>query len=455
MIPEVLVNKLAAAKIRAVGGRNYDIINLIDNLIFIPNLQAPAATDGKVVYIGEDLGRYSAEEIFFILNHELDHIYYRHFNRIAHRNGREAQLSNIATDLIINEILTTRDGLPTPADGITRKKIEQQIGKRIRGRNSNEVYEELLEYLDELADEEMKSNGDSDEEGAEGEGNASGDNDNDNESDDNDNDGDSSSKSGSKSKSDEKSDLEKLLGSEADAYEEKLENEAKAREQIEAAQKDLDPELQKQVQEAIRTLVGKLRTDVQTQAESRRDYKPQEIPWTKMIDRFLGRHLKRAETRNIRRPSNRYREILPSSVVVPSNRGYVLTPKINVYLDVSGSMSGVIVNVREVLEAAKRHFKKYKGKYYEFDTEVYEFTRNEFFKQSGATGGGTDIAKVIGHFRMDRTADLAIIITDAEDSAAEFDAQLSTINKPLLLVTDNTRVKTNNKKVTLVITDFK
>ena len=123
----------------------------------------------------------------------------------------------------------------------------------------------------------------------------------------------------------------------------------------------------KQAEEAIKERVltkegmaGKGRA-----SESDRNYKPPEIDWKNMLKRFLGRYLKRKTKRNVRRPSNRYDEIFKNSnVFIPSNKGYVETPKINVYLDISGSMHGIISNVRSILEEAKRYFKQYKGKYY-------------------------------------------------------------------------------------------
>jgi uncharacterized protein with von Willebrand factor type A (vWA) domain len=115
-------------------------------------------------------------------------------------------------------------------------------------------------------------------------------------------------------------------------------------------------------------------------------------------------------------------------------------------------MSRIISSVREELNNAKRFFKQYKAKYHEFDTEVIEIDKKSFFSRSGAEGGGTDITKVISHYMQDNRADLCVLVTDAED---EFQKELNVVNKPLLLITNNTKISTNNPKVTVVITDFK
>jgi hypothetical protein len=53
---------------------------------------------------------------------------------------------------------------------------------------------------------------------------------------------------------------------------------------------------------------------------------------------------------------------------------------------------------------------------------------------------------------QDKRADLCILVTDGDD---EFQKELDSVNKPLLLITNYKKISTNNPKVTLVITDFK
>ena len=112
----------------------------------------------------------------------------------------------------------------------------------------------------------------------------------------------------------------------------------------------------------------------------------------------------------------------------------------------------IIDPVREELTKARKFFKLYQAKYYEFDNDIIEFDKKSFFSRSGANNAGTNIRKVIAHFVQDKKAELCVLITDAGD---EFQKELDVINKPLLLITNNTKISTNNPKVTLVITDFK
>ena len=440
------LKKLAAVEIMAEVNDNFDILGVINKLVYRPNYAAPAATDGKYIIISDKLFEYPVPQIYFILNHEFDHIYYRHHNRFMGR-GLKHYIVNIATDIIINEILM-REGLEMAEGGVTRQGVSQELKTRLLGRNSEEVYDEIIEALqkkenqDKLKDQQKGES--SDDQGESGDQNENSD-------DQNENSDDQNTQSDQGEEKDVVKKLDKILGKgkgrqykdDIDAQEASIKAEAS---------ETLDEE-DKQKIEAIkeRILARKSTMSRRDIAEIERGYKPPKIDWKNMLKRFLGRYLKRAEIRNYNRPTRRYDDILPSKVILPSMKGYVQTPKINVYLDISGSMRGIIQNVREILIEAKRYFKQYSSKYYEFDTQIFEIKKDEFFGKKGAHGGGTDITRVFHHYIQDSKADLGIIITDAFD---EFTNALDAIDKPTLLLTNNKNIKTNNAKVTLVITDF-
>lgn len=453
------LKKLAAIEIMAEVNDNFDILGVINKLIYVPNAPAPAWTDGKGVFISDSFfTEFTVPQMYFVLNHEFDHIYYRHHNRMLGR-GLEHYVVNIATDLIINEILETRDGLPTPENGVDRHRLEKELGQRIVGKNSEDVYNEILEKLKEKNEEDKKKQqekGDSDGESEDGEQQQGGSQSGSNQP----QDGQSGKpKPGEGESGEEDADakdiakqLDKILGAgKGQRYKDEIDAQQQSIKQSEGetlTQEDIEKiEAIKERIEAKKGTAGK-----RDSAELERGYVPPKIDWKAMLRRFLGRYLKRTETRNYARPTNRYDDILPASkVVLPSMRGYVKTPKINLYLDTSGSMSNIIGNVRQILTEAKRYFKQYSAKYYEFDMQVYEFSKEEFFGNEKADGGGTDVKKVLNHYIQDKKADLGILITDGED---EFASVLNAIDKPTLILTNNKSVKTDNKKVTVVITDF-
>lgn len=444
------LKKLAAVEIMAEVNDNFDIVGVINKLVYRPNYPAPAATDGKAIIISDSLFDYPISQIYFILNHEFDHIYYRHHNRFIGK-GFEHYVVNIATDLIINEILQN-EGLDLPESGVSRNKVSTELGKRIVGKNSEDVYKEIVDAYKEKQqkqqekndqkNEDQDSQDDDSQDGESQSGNPQSD----------EKQKESKNKSSSSNMSEEEIEkaLEDILGKElAEKYKEEIDAQEKSIQQ--AANEPLDEEEQQKIEEMKeRILAKKAIASTKEKMELERGYVPPKVDWKSMLKRFLGRYLKRAEVRNYSRPTRRYDDILPSRVILPSMKGYVKTPMIHVYLDISGSMTDVIGNVRQVLEEAKRYFKQYKGKYYEFNHEIYEYSRDDFYR-STKVSGGTNITKVLNHYKQNSKADLGILVTDAED---EFSAALNSIDKPTLILTNNANLKTSNNKVTIVLTDF-
>ena len=260
--------------------------------------------------------------------------------------------------------------------------------------------------------------------------------------------------------------LEELVGKDkAKEYKDKIDKEAESVKQMDG-KGDLTDEEKQEIADAIEKLkekvtAKKIQANQKQTKEIERNYTPPVVDWKKLLQKFLGRYLVRKEVRNWRRPTNRYDEIFQGQgieIVLPSNRGYKVTPFINVYLDVSLSMahSQIIGPVREELNNAKRFFRQYKARYHEFDTEIFEIDKTSFFKRTGAEGGGTDIVKVLNHYMQDKKADLCVLLTDSDDNDnVAFEQTLAIVNKPLLLITNNKKISTNNPKVTVVITDFK
>lgn len=437
--------KLIAVQILAEKRNNFDILDVINNLVYVDSAESIAFTDGKLIYVGPRwFSDFDTEEMYFILNHEFDHIYYRHFNRFNISNEQERMLVNVATDIIINEILAS-EGLKQPEGTLTRKNVTESVQQSVdssikvvlNGKNSNAVHKELIEYLKDAEKNPFEQDGSNQSmQGEPSDGEPEEDQ--------------SVQGEPSDDKKAGKTPSEIILGDQADEYVRELE---KYERDLQKA-KDLPIEDKEEKEEVIRDRVIAKQAEAsvrRTNEATRLRPAKVKIDWTRILMQFLGRHLKVKEERNIRRPSSRYRDILPG-VIMPSNTGRVRAPKINVYLDVSGSMSHIIQNVRNILGDAERYFKQYPGKYYEFDTEIYEFkSRKEFIENQG-TRGGTDITKVLNHYKQDSSSDLGILITDAGD---QFSEALNNIDKPTLIITDATNLSTPNKRVVIVETDFR
>jgi len=554
---EEQLKKLAKIALVAELDDNFEAIEVINSLVYMPNLEMPAATDGKYIAVNDDFFNFTVEEMYFIINHEFLHIYFNHVDRFLGKLGLDNYITNVATDLIINEMLVN-EGQKMVEGGITRSNEEKEIGKKILGRTSKEVYYEIKNhYLKKIEEkkqqeEEAKKNppkmidpprkpissgqksgalphpnakykyapgdyvklrngkiakvttaGEPDPKTgtqkitiqeideaeisklnfigleklnfaaviqvtnndvtpyyAPEQNNQNKQNNSDN-SDNSDN-LDNLDNLGNSDNSDNSIDFEALkeiLSEKAKEYLDKIEKEAKAVKQMQA-NKDLTDEEKQERENAIERLkekvtAKKMQASTRETKELERGYTPPVVNWKILLQKFLGKHLKRAEKRNYNRPNYRYDDIYgDSGLILPSTKGYRMTPLINVYLDVSGSMmlDKIIDPVREELTKARKFFKLYQAKYYEFDNDIIEFDKKSFFSRSGANNAGTNIRKVIAHFVQDKKAELCVLITDAGD---EFQKELDVINKPLLLITNNTKISTNNPKVTLVITDFK
>lgn len=558
-LSEEQLKKLARIALIAELEDNFEALEVLNSLIYEPGYPAPAATDGTYITISDDFFNYTPEEMYFIINHEFLHIYFKHVERFLYK-GLDRYITNIATDLIINEMLVN-EGQKMVEGGVTRFKIEKEINKKILGRTSKEVYNEIKDYLlkkmeknrlqqeqaknqpPEMIDpprEPVSSNQKSESSPNSKYKYAPGDyvrdkktgkvsrvitagipdsktgvqkitlqevdeneinNLNFNQSEklnvatviqatnddvtpyyapdqkDSQNQDSQANKGDQQDQKDQTNQeeskesgnsnnlpdeqitkaLEELLGKDkGEEYKDKIDKEAESVKKMDAKDGLTDEEKQEieKAKERLKEKVAskKIQANQKETKEIERNYTPPVVDWKKILQKFLGRYLIRKEARNWRRPTNRYDEIFGAgNVVLPSSRGYKTTPFINVYLDVSGSMSGIIGLVREELFKAKRFFKQYKAKYHEFDTEIMEIDKKSFFQRSGAEGGGTDIRRVIAHYMQDKRADLCVLVTDAED---EFQTELDIINKPLLLITNNRRISTNNRKITLVITDF-
>ena len=135
-----------------------------------------AATNGRDFYYNVDfIKKLSVKKIEFLFGHEIMHCVFDHFGRVG---SRDRQLSNIAQDYAVNQILVDE----RIGDKITEVKI--CLDNKYRGMAWEEIYDELyekaekismpdlLKQLGDLLDEHIKEEGpgEGDEEGEGGNG---------------------------------------------------------------------------------------------------------------------------------------------------------------------------------------------------------------------------------------------------------------------------------------------
>lgn len=136
-----------------------------------------------------------------------------------------------------------------------------------------------------------------------------------------------------------------------------------------------------------------------------------DIDWidlVKAVQIESGRLVHRTHKRSYNRPA-RYE---PSGIIRPCSRRYQHHPKIDVYIDVSGSMGDNPVAIFKGLKTILGALRIYQPKFYTFNTEIAAIDiKSDKFK----IGGGTSIKNVLQKIETDK-ADLAVLITDCEDN---------------------------------------
>lgn len=102
-----------------------------------------AATDGIHLYYNDDwFAKLSANEIEFVVAHEILHNIYDHMRRV---DSRHRKVWNFATDYVVNGLLV-RDRIGTPPN------IPYLHDTKHYGKSSEEVYDELYEHHKDMLD---------------------------------------------------------------------------------------------------------------------------------------------------------------------------------------------------------------------------------------------------------------------------------------------------------------
>ena len=356
-----------AYKLAAIRGL-FRIANRIRGVEISPSPMGTAHTDGsKIVIDPLFLGKIgdNTEELLFLVAHEYYHIIYDHVRR-ARDNNYKMGLYNVACDLIINEHLINFVGLKRPENlmGVFRDNKLFE-GMPKECDTSNKIYEWLLK------------NGKSPE------------------------------------ASDDMGDMQ--------------ESDKIADDTPENAQRNsLDRKLEEQEQKDNMAKGKEASKEIFDTTGF--DCTPKEENWIDLLTAMRiesGRLVKREIVHNYSRPSRREEF---AGVILPSARHTVSVPRVDVYIDVSGSMGNTPLTIFNGLKSILSHMIVYRPRFFAFNTEI---TPVQIRDKKFDLGGGTDIRKVLDKIEQDR-ADLAIVITDCEDSIKRSD-----FKKNVVVVSNN------------------
>jgi predicted metal-dependent peptidase len=172
---DLIIDKLTTARVGLLlkapfFGNMATRMQLIDASDWCPT----AATNGRNFYYNRKfIEKLSVKKLEFLFGHEICHCVFDHFGRVG---SRDRQLSNIAQDFAVNQILVDE----RIGEKITEVKICYDA--KYRGMAWEEIYDELwekaekismpdlLKQLGDLLDEHINEDGNSPGQGKEGEG---------------------------------------------------------------------------------------------------------------------------------------------------------------------------------------------------------------------------------------------------------------------------------------------
>ena len=158
----------------------------------------------------------------------------------------------------------------------------------------------------------------------------------------------------------------------------------------------------------------------------------------KYIEQFVGNNaIVKGRHRSYNRPSRRIQ--LSNNMVAAGYKNYKDINKIQIYLDVSGSMNENLVS--NLFGVLKNLYKRVPFDFYTFNHYIQkiDIERTNMIY----TSGGTDIQAVLDTIQNQKQ-DAAILITDCNDRFS-----LKNINYNLMIYTNDKTFKTDNPKVRL------
>ena len=391
----------------------YDLLEIIkastDN--------APASTDGINIFVNPDMfNAYSAESQFFILCHEMLHILYHHtdpeyFPKDIYENHA---LLNICQDVVINEYLKSKLCY-RESTGIYLDNLSDILLKRgfigyplcyYGDLTTRDLYDKIISIMDRRADQMGEDKMD----------------DLNNALDD---------------LSDKITDKKDMPEERPQDLQQKL-NDSKIDNAMNEMKKKLkitDEQINEETKDRVAVTMGGMGDSVTTTNTIKTiDYKDM----IKYIEQFIGHEAVIKERhRTFTRPSRRIN--LSNGMVAAGYKNSKIVNKIQVYLDVSGSMNPMLVS--NLFGVLKKLYSKVTFDFYTFNHYIQKIDMAS--TDVIYTNGGTDIQAVLDTIASQKQ-DAAILITDCNDNFS-----LKNVDYNLMIYTNNRRFTSDNKKVSL------
>lgn len=392
----------------------YDLLNVIKPIT--DGTDAPACTDGNEIFVDEEkFNEYSAQDQFFMLCHESLHILYHHndldYYPIEVYSNRT--LLNICQDVVINEYLQSQDKLGYRCEsGLYLDNLNEFLIKNniIKNRiclwgllTTKNLYDRIIREMD----SEGTSNEDKTQEALEQLSNQYG----------------NDRKEPSEDKS---SNVQQQLAEQAvsDAM-------ANLKKSLKISDEDINYENKDRVAVAVGD--GSVATAASYETKTI-DYREM----IKYIEQFVGNNaIVKGRHRSYNRPSRRIQ--LSNNMVAAGYKNYKDINKIQIYLDVSGSMNENLVS--NLFGVLKNLYRRVPFDFYTFNHYIQKIDIDK--TSTIYTSGGTDIQAVLDTIQNQKQ-DAAILITDCNDQFS-----LKNVNYNLMIYTNDRNFKTDNPKVKL------
>ena len=392
----------------------YDLLNVIKPIT--DGTDAPACTDGAEIFVDEEkFNEYSAQDQFFMLCHESLHILYHHndVNYYPIEVYSNRTLLNICQDVVINEYLQSQDKLGYRCESglyldnlnefliknniiknrinlwglLTTKNLYDRIIREMgnEGTSNNEDIKEALEQLSNQYGNDRKEPSE-----------------------------------------DKSSNVQQQLAEQAvsDAM-------ANLKKSLKISDEDINYENKDRV--AIAVGDGSVTTTASYEVKTI-DYREM----IKYIEQFVGNNaIVKGRHRSYNRPSRRIQ--LSNNMVAAGYKNYKDINKIQIYLDVSGSMNESLVS--NLFGVLKNLYRRVPFDFYTFNHYIQKIDIDK--TSTIYTSGGTDIQLVLDTIKNQKQ-DAAILITDCNDQFS-----LKNVNYNLMIYTNDKNFKTDNPKVKL------
>lgn len=392
----------------------YDLLNVIKPIT--DGTDAPACTDGTEIFVDEEkFNEYSAQDQFFMLCHESLHILYHHndVNYYPIEVYSNRTLLNICQDVVINEYLQSQDKLGYRCEsGLYLDNLNEFLIKNniIKNRinlwgllTTKNLYDRIIREMD----NEGTSNNEDTKEALEQLSNQYG----------------NDRKEPSEDKS---SNVQQQLAEQAvsDAM-------ANLKKSLKISDEDINYENKDRV--AIAVGDGSVTTTASYETKTI-DYREM----IKYIEQFVGNNaIVKGRHRSYNRPSRRIQ--LSNNMVAAGYKNYKDINKIQIYLDVSGSMNENLVS--NLFGVLKNLYRRVPFDFYTFNHYIQKIDIDKI--STIYTSGGTDIQLVLDTIKNQKQ-DAAILITDCNDQFS-----LKNVNYNLMIYTNDKNFKTDNPKVKL------